>query len=503
MRLFKLAACALAVLCDLTPPVLAVPAGNSVLSGSLPVTSAITTTATTTTGHNTFTVDSSTASKLSVGMSVISSAFPYGAYISALSGTTVTVAILNGTGNALTTGSATVQFGLNRVWTPYFGATTILGTQGYFGSAATGNTTWSWKYVTAPDYPGQASIVSLNDGGQSGGYFASHTANLTSANNSSTYGAFLNAVNDNPTYANNVWGFYVQCEQAPGAAQRQTFCAELTPVNYGAAGSAVDPYTNNSGQNVETLRLDGGGGPGTSEGSDVLHLIGNGSKTLHGIDISADLLDMTADPHAPALALPQNAAISWYSAANQKGWSIFDATSTNVQNTLSFSETKMTSTQPIAVPGGSQSAPGLQLGGTGTTGIYNTGGSISIGFSGGAPIATFTTTLNEFGSTGIQLHARLASCSTNAIAAAATDFSIEITVAPSSGSCAVTLPAFTAAGFQLRVSDATGSAATHNIVVTPAAGNIDGSANYTISTNWGSWSGEQVSSMLTKTVAKF
>ncbi len=77
-----------------------------------------------------------------------------------------------------------------------------------------------------------------------------------------------------------------------------------------------------------------------------------------------------------------------------------------------------------------------------------------------------------------------------------------ITALPSSGSCTVTLPSVNTAGTQLRVSDASGGAATHNIVITPASGNIDGSATYTISTNWGSWTGEWTGSIM-KTVAKF
>ncbi len=500
MRLFKLAACAFAVLCGPTPPALAVPAGNSVISGSLPVTGAITTTATTTTGQNTFTVSSGIATKLSVGMSVNSSAFPYGSYISALSGATVTVAILNGTGNAITTGAVSVQFGISRIWSPYFGARTIMGTQGYFGSAATGNTTWNWKFVTSPDYPGNASIVSLNDAGTPAGYFAAHTANLTSAGNASTYSVFLNAINDNPTYANSIWGFYVQCEQAPGAAQAQTFCAEISPVNYGAPGSEVDPYTDNRVKNVETLRLDGGNGAsGLSEGSDILHLVANGAKVLHAIDISAGLLDFTSDPHAPALAMPQNAALTWYSAANQKGWSIYDATSTNVQNSLSFSETAMTSTQPISLPNGSAAAPAVSIGSP-QVGIYNNGGYTIALETEGNLVGEFSTA-SAYLPYGLVLHQRQMSCATGSITAAATDFSIMITALPASGSCTVALPSANTAGTQIRVSDASGGAATHNIVIAPTSGNIDGSATYTISTNWGSWTGEWTGSIM-KTVAK-
>ena len=499
MKMLKTAACILAILA--AAPADAVPTGTSINSGSLPVTGAIVAaTATTTTGQNTFTVDSVTAAEIAVGMSVISTAFPSGSYVSAVAGTTVTVAILNGTGNATSTGSAAVQFGINRVTSPYFGARTIMGTQAYFGSAATGNTTWNWKFVTSPDYPGNASVVSLNDFGTPAGYFGAHTAPLASANNASTYAVFLNAINDNPTYANSIWGFYVQCEQAPGAAQAQTFCAEISPVNFGAAGSPADPYTNNGVKNVETLRLDAGNGAaGLSEGTDIIHMLPNGTKVLHAIDISATLLDMTADPHAPALALPQNVAVTWYGAAGQKGWQIYDSTSTNVQNSLIFSPTAMTSSQPISLPGGSAAGPAVSIGSP-QVGMFNNGGYTLELEVGGAEAAAYSTT-NAYLPFGVILHERGVSCSGGTVAVANTDYSVEITALPASGSCAVSLPSVGTPGYQFRVLDASGGAATHNIVITPASGNIDGSATYTISTNWGSWTGEYTGSLM-KTVAK-
>jgi hypothetical protein len=54
---------------------------------------------------------------------------------------------------------------------------------------------------------------------------------------------------------------------------------------------------------------------------------------------------------------------------------------------------------------------------------------------------------------------------------------------------AVNLPATPVTGNSYTISDCAGNAATYNLTVTPAAGNIDGSGTYLINTNWGSWSG--------------
>ena len=54
------------------------------------------------------------------------------------------------------------------------------------------------------------------------------------------------------------------------------------------------------------------------------------------------------------------------------------------------------------------------------------------------------------------------------------------------GAVAITLPASPAIGRTYRIKDISGAAATNNITITPASGNIDGSASYVIGTNYGS-----------------
>ena len=145
-------------------------------------------------------------------------------------------------------------------------------------------------------------------------------------------------------------------------------------------------------------------------------------------------------------------------------------------------------------------APAVSIGSP-QVGIYNNGGYTVVIETGGTLVGSFSTA-NAYLPYGLVLHQRQVSCSNGSVTGAGGDFSIMITALPSSGSCTVTLPSVNTAGTQLRVSDASGGAATHNIVITPASGNIDGSATYTISTNWGSWTGEWTGSIM-KTVAKF
>jgi hypothetical protein len=56
----------------------------------------------------------------------------------------------------------------------------------------------------------------------------------------------------------------------------------------------------------------------------------------------------------------------------------------------------------------------------------------------------------------------------------------------SGASTAVTLPANPSRGRLVRIKDGKGDAATNNITITPAAGNVDGAANYVIAENYGS-----------------
>ena len=72
----------------------------------------------------------------------------------------------------------------------------------------------------------------------------------------------------------------------------------------------------------------------------------------------------------------------------------------------------------------------------------------------------------------------------NSYTALPTDYLIAVNVAHA---CAITIPTASAAlnGFELNIKDEGGNATADNITITPATGNIDGSANVVISTNYG------------------
>lgn len=73
-----------------------------------------------------------------------------------------------------------------------------------------------------------------------------------------------------------------------------------------------------------------------------------------------------------------------------------------------------------------------------------------------------------------------------AITAANTDVYICVNKTTGAAS-AVTLFASPTTGYVLTVLDCKGDAATNNITITPAAGNIDGSGTFVINANYGTW----------------
>jgi hypothetical protein len=453
-----------------------------------------------TSGTNTFTVDATTAANVQAALtaqgivSVISTAgFPTGSFIApgGVSGTTITVSNYQTSPNALVSGATAVQFGINRFASPYVGATSLMAKEGFFGDASQGNSTWNTPYFQT-DFPNQAAVLGLKSG-VPGGFFGSHTSTLTSSSNSSVWGLGINVVNDNPTYTNTVWGIYMQFEQAPGAAQYNMFGMELSPVNMLASPTTPnDPYRDNSIKQIEDIRLDTGNGLASLTGgiTDFIHLISNGGQTaLHGIDVSVNALNFTADSNPPALAMPKNAALTWYTAAGQKAWSIYDNTGTSASNTLVLTQQSANFSAPVQTPGGSASLPGLVIGPTLSTGIFNAGAAVEFAVAGNQ-VAYFNATNFQLSTGFIQAGASVNSCAGGTLAPSSWKFSLLIiTTLPASGNCAVSLPTSPVGGQEVTVVDAVGTAGTHNIVITPNAGNIDASSTYTINGNFGSWSG--------------
>lgn len=456
-----------------------------------------------TSGSNTFTVDATTASEISAGMSVISAAgFNQGTTVASIVGTTVTTTNSKASPNALVSGATAVQFGLNRFTAPYIGATNIMAKEGWFGEAAQGNTTWAYSYMNSADYPGQSALVALNNK-YPAATFGVHTSGFTSANNASAYPVFLNAVNDNPTYANTVWGAYIQMETAPGSMQGRLTGIEISPLNYGVATCGVDPFTLICGalnQSVDLLLDSGNGYSGLNNITAYIQMWANGAKARSGIVFDQSSLDTISDPHAPAIAMPGYAALTWYVASGIKGWSIYDGTTINQQNTLVFNQNAAVFSAGVQSPVGTAAAAGLQLG-TGGTGFYNPGA--AIGFAvGGASVGYINAVDAAFTSTGFATKVSVQGCSSGTVTVSSwANYSIVISAMPASGNCTVNLPASPISGQQIRVTDGVGTANTHNIVVTPASGNIDGSATYTITTSYGAWSGEYETTFF-KTVSK-
>lgn len=112
-------------------------------------------------------------------------------------------------------------------------------------------------------------------------------------------------------------------------------------------------------------------------------------------------------------------------------------------------------------------------------------------FNGDTPSYTDTFVINTDATyqelNGVALHTRTVTAA-GAVTVAKTDHVVFVNKT-SGAATTVNLPASPRTGMSVIVKDSKGDAATNNITVTPAAGNIDGSGTAVINTNYGSWKG--------------
>jgi hypothetical protein len=108
---------------------------------------------------------------------------------------------------------------------------------------------------------------------------------------------------------------------------------------------------------------------------------------------------------------------------------------------------------------------------------WTSSGINSAAIGGTTPEAGAFTTLTLSGSTIVKVRS---SGSSTVTASATTDYFLCLD--PTSNAIALDLPSSPATGLSYLVKDCTGQAATHNITVTPASGNIDGGSTFVMST---------------------
>ncbi|WP_186056499.1 hypothetical protein [Burkholderia gladioli] len=286
----------------------------------------INTTATTTNGSANITVTS--AAGITTGMGVYGSFSPnqcsgnetgfMGVYVTAVSGTTVTMSC---PANATNSTPVAVQFGQQR----YSPTSTLLvndvGAQTIkVGSASQGNSAaWLNQISTGQDYrlTSAAQIVSPPGGGY-GITVAARTSDATGGAVAFPLQALFFADNGNP---NGSEVAYFQSNLNPATAGHGPHIQFEQTIESGWAPGPEDPYTINAVNATIAHRIDcGSGGPGGVGPTDqscttAIDIVPNNQPFLNGIVFANGSLDSSGGRNA--LAMPLNYAATWFSAANQ------------------------------------------------------------------------------------------------------------------------------------------------------------------------------------------
>jgi hypothetical protein len=247
-------------------------------------------------------------------------AFTQPAWVTAINGTTITVSQ-----NALSTNSSVaLQFGYNRWNTSSTALANLVGAKtGYFGEAAAGNSTWPNEYLSGSDEPNYSTLYDVSPIGGIGIYAASRSSDR-GAGGPFTSPEELLAVND-ATTSQTVWGQYIETHVPSTAVPTMTFGVENTMVNNNFVNN-IDPFTANIGRATINYRIDCGINSGGNNCTSPLDIVSTGAQYQSGIVLDQSALATTTYANPPALSLPagaNGAAIDWYTAAGNIGWSLF------------------------------------------------------------------------------------------------------------------------------------------------------------------------------------
>jgi hypothetical protein len=287
------------------------------------------TTATTTNTSPTITVAS--GANIAVGDSIWAAFVPNGAYVSAISGVTVTMSQ-----NASATGSGTaVTFGQSRFVAGNTTLTDALGAKvGYFGAASQGRSTWLNRYFVGTDYLVSQSLLAISPYGAYAGIFAARSSESLGSAGGYTIPLAAEVVCDHASISLNCGAAYLQADLLSTAVQRESITLELDVQNGWTASADADPYTPNPARGVYNLRLGSGKGAGASNTMTAAgSIINNGGNYLAGWIFGSDALDTSAGRIAPVLSMATNQSLDWYSAAGNKAWRVY-STATSGNQTL-------------------------------------------------------------------------------------------------------------------------------------------------------------------------
>jgi hypothetical protein len=141
------------------------------------------------------------------------------------------------------------------------------------------------------------------------------------------------AQHDNTTVAHLMWCRYDAVVVTAAAAASHQIGYESDVHNLGTAAPLQDPFNINPSKSIENLRLASGvpGLAAPTRSSSYLVLTNNATNAGSGIVVANGALDTSVTANPPAIALPQNYALTWYVGAAsisgkffidnfQKGW---------------------------------------------------------------------------------------------------------------------------------------------------------------------------------------
>lgn len=277
------------------------------------------TTATSGLGSPTITVTS--ASGIGEGDLIGAAYVPFGTYVVAIVGTTVTMSA-----NATATNGIPVAttFGQNRFSAQNSVLTNTLAAQvGQFGSAARGHTTWLGQVSPALDLS-WSSVYSISPIGQTAVTAATRSSdNFAPASN--TIASLVYCFADQAAYEIFTWGTYAESFLDPDAVQSIHLQYEGSLVNQWAISADETPYNINPTVAAINMRLDNGKGIASEVATCALDIVNNGGTYRSGIVFDVDAFDYTdLRDYAPALALAAKQSVSWYTTAGGvPSWSVW------------------------------------------------------------------------------------------------------------------------------------------------------------------------------------
>ena len=174
-------------------------------------------------------------------------------------------------------------------------------------------------------------------------------------------------VHDKASFTGGVWDNYWQVVKASGADNASNvYGLEGSVLNLSSTVATADPYTDNPSGGIYGIRLDAGigscghGSPELACGNDSTAAIqivqnsipasGNSTSFRSGIIIAGSALDTLAGRVAPGLAMPQNVAVDWYSAASNIAWQMWSSASGG-NNTIELTNTSFNLSSNLGLAG--------------------------------------------------------------------------------------------------------------------------------------------------------